>query len=262
MKRFAIALQLMMLFLATLQTTLTASDWPMWRFDAGRTAAGTTELPTQLQHSWTIKAPARIQAWDDPLNLDLMPYDRLFEPIVISNRLIVPFSDTDRVCAFDTSTGQQLWSFVTDGPVRLPPAATAQHVCFVSDDGCLYCVDVASGKLRWKFLAAPGTRRIVGNQRLISTWPARGGVVIRDGVVYFAASIWPMMGVYIGAVEVENGRLLWINDSTGSTWIKQPHSAPSFAGVAPQGALVATAESLIVPGGRSVPAVFNRSNGD
>ena len=106
MKRFAIALQLMMLFLATLQTTLTASDWPMWRFDAGRTAAGTTELPTQLQHSWTIKAPARIQAWDDPLNLDLMPYDRLFEPIVISNRLIVPFSDTDRVCAFDTSNGQ------------------------------------------------------------------------------------------------------------------------------------------------------------
>ncbi|MFN6330322.1 MAG: PQQ-binding-like beta-propeller repeat protein, partial [Planctomyces sp.] len=85
--------------------------------------------------------------------------------------------------------------------------------------------------------------------------------VIRDGVVYFASSIWPMMGVYIAAVEVSTGRLLWINDSTGSTWIKQPHSAPSFAGVAPQGALVVAGDSLIVPGGRSVPAVFNRSTG-
>ena len=53
-----------------------------------------------------------------------------------------------------------------------------------------------------------------------------------------------------------------VNDSTGSQYIKQPHSAPSFAGVAPQGALVATATELIVPGGRSVPAVFNRSDGE
>lgn len=238
-----------------------ASDWPMWRFDAGRSAAGTAVLPQQLQHAWTLQAPARLQAWDDPLNLDLMPYDRLLEPIVLGNRLIVAFSDTDRVCAFETSSGRELWSFVTDAPVRLPPAGTTDSVCFVSDDGFLYCVAAATGQLRWKFLAAPSARRIVGNQRLISTWPARGGVVIRDGVVYFASSIWPMMGVYIAALEVSTGRLLWINDSTGSTWIRQPHSAPSFAGVAPQGALVATEDSLIVPGGRSVPAVFNRSSG-
>lgn len=252
---------LLCLLLPLLSAPADAADWPMWRFDAGRSAAGTETLPQQLQHAWTLQAPARVQAWDDPLNLDLMPYDRLLEPIVLGNRLIVAFSDTDRVCAFETSSGRELWSFVTDAPVRLPPAGTADSVCFVSDDGFLYCLAASSGQLRWKFLAAPGTRKIVGNQRLISTWPARGGVVIRDGVVYFASSIWPMMGVYIAAVEVSTGRLLWINDSTGSTWIKQPHSAPSFAGVAPQGALVVAGDSLIVPGGRSVPAVFNRSTG-
>lgn len=252
---------LLCLLLPLFASAADASDWPMWRFDAGRSAAGTAVLPQQLQHAWTLQAPARLQAWDDPLNLDLMPYDRLLEPIVLGNRLILAFSDTDRVAAFETSSGRELWSFVTDAPVRLPPAGTADSVCFVSDDGFLYCVAVATGQLRWKFLAAPSARRIVGNQRLISTWPARGGVVIRDGVVYFASSIWPMMGVYIAAVEVATGKLLWINDSTGSTWIKQPHSAPSFAGVAPQGALVAAGDSLIVPGGRSVPAVFNRSTG-
>ncbi len=43
--------------------------------------------------------------------------------------------------------------------------------------------------------------------------------------------------------------------------IRQPHSAPAFAGVAPQGSLVATSDALIVPGGRSVPAVFDRATG-
>ncbi|MFM7056656.1 MAG: PQQ-binding-like beta-propeller repeat protein [Planctomycetota bacterium] len=252
---------LLVLLLATYSAAASASDWPMWRCDAGRSAAGTAVLPENLQLCWTLQAPPRIQAWDDPLNLDLMPYDRLLEPIVVAERLILAFSDTDRVCAFDTASGRELWSFITDAPVRLPPAGTTESVCFVSDDGYLYCVNVESGQLRWKFLAAPGSRRLIGNQRLISTWPARGGVVIRDGIVYFASSIWPMMGVSVGAVEVATGRLLWLNDSTGSTWIRQPHSAPSFAGVAPQGALVAVNDSLIVPGGRSVPAVFNRSTG-
>ena len=56
-------------------------------------------------------------------------------------------------------------------------------------------------------------------------------------------------------------RSQWLNDSTGAQYIKQPHSAPSFAGVAPQGALVATENELIVPGGRSVPAVLDRATG-
>ena len=37
--------------------------------------------------------------------------------------------------------------------------------------------------------------------------------------------------------------------------------APAFAGVAPQGALVATADTLLVPGGRSVPAAFDLRTG-
>ncbi|MFN9035964.1 MAG: hypothetical protein ACK5YO_06695, partial [Planctomyces sp.] len=115
---------LLCLLLPLLSAPADASDWPMWRFDAGRSAAGTEVLPQQLQHAWTLQVPARVQAWDDPLNLDLMPYDRLLEPIVLGNRLIVAFSDTDRVCAFETSSGRELWSFVTDAPVRLPPAGT------------------------------------------------------------------------------------------------------------------------------------------
>lgn len=241
---------------------VSANDWPMWRFDASRSAASPEALPDQLQLQWQRQFAPRVQAWDDPLNLDLMTYDRSFEPIVIDGRMFVGFNDRDKLVALDAATGEELWSFFTDGPLRLAPAGWQDCVCFCSDDGYLYCVEAATGALKWKFRGAPGSQKAIGNHRIVSLWPARGGPVIRDDTVYFAASIWPMMGTFLYALDVATGDVKWVNDNTGSQYIKQPHSAPSFAGVAPQGALVATRDHLVVPGGRSVPAVFDRNNGD
>ena len=93
-------------------------------------------------------------------------------------------------------------------------------------------------------------------------WLARGGAVVRDGQVYFASSIWPFMGTFIYSLDAETGKVTWVNDGTSATYIKQPHSAPSFAGVAPQGSFAATEDYLLVPGGRSVPAAFDRRTGE
>lgn len=239
-----------------------ADDWPMWRFDANRSAASTNSLPDHFNLLWKRKFAARQQAWDDPLNLDLMSYDRQFEPIVLDGRLLMGFNDQNKLVAFDANNGSELWTSYAEAPVRLPPAGWKDRVFFCSDDGFLYCVEVATGKLLWKFRGAPNAQHAIGNRRLTSVWPARGGPVVRDDTVYFAASIWPMMGTFIYALDANTGELRWVNDSTGAQYIKQPHSAPSFAGVAPQGALVATKEMLVVPGGRSVPAAFNRADGE
>ena len=85
--------------------------------------------------------------------------------------------------------------------------------------------------------------------------------MIADGTLYFAASIWPFMGVFIHAVEPETGRVLWTNDGDGSTYMKQPHSTDAFASVAPQGPLAVDGDHLLIPGGRSIPAVFDRKTG-
>ena len=237
-------------------------NWPMWRHDAARSGAAVDSvLPESLRLLWTKQLSSRRQVWDDPLNHDLMTYDRVFEPIVMDGRLFVGFNDRDKLSAFDTDTGKELWSAYADAPVRLPPVGWQDTVLFCSDDGCLYCVDAISGKVRWKFHGAPSRQKAIGNRRIISAWPARGGPVVRDGTVYFAASIWPFMGTFVYALDATNGKVQWVNDSTGAQYINQPHSAPSFAGVAPQGSLVATDELLLVPGGRSVPAAFNRSDG-
>ncbi len=244
-----------------LTTIASAADWPMWRCDAERSARTAQVLPEDLQLQWTQSWTPRVPAWDDPLNLDLMTYDRVLEPIVVDGRVIVAFNDECKLVALDADRGRLLWSFFTEAPVRLAPVGYRDSVLLTSDDGRLYCVAIADGSLRWKFDAAPTRQQAIGNRRLVSAWPSRGGPVVRDDIVYFASSVWPFMGTFIYALDAATGEVHWVNDSTGSQFIEQPHSAPSFAGVAPQGALVATRDKLVVPGGRSVPAVFDRATG-
>ncbi len=258
MQQLTLALIASFLYVAPTQ----ADDWPMWRYDAGRTAASPNSLPSDLQLVWKREFSPRKQAWDDPLNLDLMTYDRSFEPIVKDGRVFLGFNDQDKLLAMDAESGRELWTFFADAPIRFAPLADQDRLFVCSDDGYLYCLDAASGRVRWKFTAAPSPQKALGNQRIVSAWPARGGPVLYDGTLYFANSIWPLMGTFICALDAETGAVSWINDSTGAQYIKQPHSAPAFAGVAPQGFLVATEDYLIVPGGRSVPAVFDRHSGD
>ena len=254
-------ISLLLLHLSALGTLAHAQDWPMWRCNPQRTAASSGVLPNEFKLLWQKTFEPRQQVGDDPLNVDLMSYDRVFEPVVVGKRLFLSFNNRDKVAAFDTDTGDELWSAFADAPVRLPPVGSEHGIFFSSDDGFLYCVDPSTGQTRWKFDGAPNRQQAIGNRRLTSAWPARGGPVIRDGTVYFAASIWPFMGTFLYALDAETGEVSWVNDSTGSQYIKQPHSAPSFAGVAPQGCLVATKDYLLVPGGRSVPAVFSRQDG-
>jgi len=237
------------------------ADWPMWRYDAGRTAASPENLSDRLQLHWVLHFSPRQSVWDDPLNQDLMQYDRIFEPIVLGNTVFIGFNDCDKVAAYDLRTGQQKWAFYADGPVRLPLAGWKNRLYVTGDDGILYCLSAKNGQLLWKFEGCPTNQKVLGNKRLISMWPARGGVVIKGGIIYFANSIWPMMGTFIYALDAEDGDVIWRNEESGAHFIKQPHGYPAFAGIAPQGAFVISGNDLLVPGGRTVPACFDIRDG-
>ena len=85
-----------------------SSDWTMWRYDAGHTAASPGKLPDRLHLQWTREFGRREQVWDDPLNHDLMPYDKVLEPVAKDGRLFVGFNNADKVIAFNLKSGQQL----------------------------------------------------------------------------------------------------------------------------------------------------------
>ena len=97
---------------------------------------------------------------------------RCHEPVVAGRLMFVGSSRTDSVTAYDTRTGESRWRFLADGPVRFAPLVHAGKLYFVSDDGHLYCLDAATGALQWKFRGGPTDRRILGNGRLVSAWPA------------------------------------------------------------------------------------------
>jgi outer membrane protein assembly factor BamB len=254
----------LLLFIITLVFNVSAQsyDWPMWRNDYNRSASTPEQLSGQLHLQWKVHYSPRIPVWDDPLNRNLMKFDRLFEPIVADNKLFIGFNDQDKVVALDIHSGKELWTFYADGPLRLPLAVNKNKIYFTGDDGYCYCLNIRNGSLVWKRLLAPAKNKLLGNTRLISMWPARGGVVIKDDVVYTAASIFPLMGTFIYALDAESGNVIWKNEGTGSNYIKQPHNSPAFADVAPQGAFTISGDKLLVAGGRSVPAAFDLKTGE
>jgi hypothetical protein len=46
-----------------------------------------------------------------------------------------------------------------------------------SDDGCLYALSLSDGRVLWKHRGGPDARMCLGNERMISRWPARGAGV-------------------------------------------------------------------------------------
>ena len=238
--------------------------WPMWRYDAARTAFTPHELPRQLDLAWERSLPPPRRAWEPQEDdADKLAFDVSYQPVAAGGLLFVPCMVRDRVTAYDAATGEEQWRFTTGGPVRFAPAVVGDRATFVSDDGYLYCVDAESGQMLWRVRGGPPRRRILGNGRLIDTWPARGGPVIRDGLVYFTAGIWPSLGIFVHAVQVDTGEVVWTHSGSGSHFAPQVHqSAGSHSGPAPQGYLAAEGDLLLAPSGRSRPAAFRRSTGE
>jgi len=238
------------------------ADWPMWRCDASHSAASSEQLPDQLQLHWVREFPPVQPAWPNEPRLH---FDASYEPVVLGKLLVIGSPDDGSVTACDTETGEQRWRFLAEGPVRFAPVTWKGRVCFGSDDGWVYCLDAADGSLKWRVRGAPENRpdrKHLGNARLISFWPVRGGPVLADGTLYFAAGIWPTMGVFIVALDAESGRTVWENHDLGLVEkVRIDHNEIREAGLSPQGYLAVADDTLLVPNGRSLPACLDRKTG-
>jgi len=264
MKTNKLRMILVGLAVLALACSAVAGDWPAYKHDPARSGVTADALRFPLAKKWLYRPnQPPMPAWPEPgKELHRMDFDYAFQPVVTGGLVYFASSADDTVRAVEATTGELVWRFTTDGPIRFAPHAALGRLYVASDDGWLYCLDGKTGKLVWRFHGAPGDDRIIGNGRMISRWPCRSGVLVADGVVYFTAGMWPTEGVYIYALDAKTGKELWCNDSSGSLYVDLPHpGATGFSGVAPQGYLLAHEDKLLVATGRCVPAAFDRRTG-
>jgi len=240
------------------------ADWPCYNADASRSATTEGALSYPLRKAWeyTPAQPPR-PAWPEPgKEIHRIDFDYAPQPVVAAGKVFFGSTADDTLRALDLATGRIVWTFTSDAPLRFAPAFAEGRLYVPSDDGHLYCLQAADGALLWKFRAAPADDQLLGNGRMISRWPLRAGVVVVDGTVYTAAGMWPSEGIYLYALKADSGDVVWQNDTSGNGYISTPHpGAGALTGVAPQGYLLANKDVLLVPTGRSVPAVFDRHTG-
>jgi outer membrane protein assembly factor BamB len=245
-------------------TAAVAADWPAYRADAARSGVSSEELDLPAAPTWVYRmsTPPR-PAWPEPgKELHRMDFDYAAQPVAAGGMVYFASSADDTVRAVDAASGALKWRYTTGGPIRFAPSVAKGRLYIASDDGRLHVVDAATGRAAWTFRAAPGDEQLVGNGRMISRWPLRSGVIVADGKAYISAGMWPSQGIYIYALDAQNGREIWRNDTSGSMYISMPHfDASAFAGVAPQGYMALSGDVLLVPTGRSIPAGFDRRTG-
>lgn len=241
-------------------STSLESDWLQYRADAGRTGYTATELSHGLSLNWVFEQKPPSPAWKGVGTR--MTFDYAYQPVIGGQKLFFGSSTDCKVYALDIETGNIKWEFFTDSPVRFAPALWKDRIYVVSDDGYLYCLSAENGSELWKKRGGQDDAMILGNDRMVSRWPARGGVVIKDDIVYFGAGIWPSEGIYIYALDPHTGKELWVNDNSGGLEWDQPHGgARAKSALSSQGYLVAAGNHLFVPSGRSVPGALQLETG-
>jgi outer membrane protein assembly factor BamB len=144
----------------------------------------------------------------------------------------------------------------TGGAIRYPPTIWKGRAFVGAGDGWVYCYEARTGRLQWRFRAAPAERLIPVYGQLMSTWPAASGVLVQDGVAYVAAGIVNYDGTHVYALDAATGGVKWQNSASG-------HLDPEArTGVSVQGHLMICDGKLFLAGGNVVsPGIYDLKDG-
>jgi outer membrane protein assembly factor BamB len=217
-----------------------ANDWPCYQADNARTSATQAAIAKQVSRRWAFQLP--------PNALPTAP--------VAAGDLVFLGDSAGVVRAFDAADGTPRWQAHTAAAIFFPPALWEGRLYVGSADGYVYAFEATSGRLLWKFLAAPFDRRIPVFGKLISTWPVAGGVVVRNGTLYAAAGIAHYDGTHVYALDAVSGKVRWHNDTSGSL------SQEVKSGVSLQGGLRIVDHQLQFCGGNAYPlAAYDLATG-
>jgi outer membrane protein assembly factor BamB len=239
-----------------------AGDWPTFRGDIRRSGVAAENIkPAMLAKTWTWRGDAPPQtAWSGPAKWDayanivnlraMRDYDAAFGTAVVGQSVYVASSTDDTLTCLDANSGNVRWRFWADGPVRITPTVSNGRVYFGADDGYVYCLGADTGELHWRFKPPTEAPLVIHNGRMISRWPCRTGVLIKDGKAWCGFSMLPWAPSFICAIDAETGE----SDAPGCFVHK-------LNGATLEGAMAASDTLIVAPQGRVPPMLFDVSDG-
>ncbi len=221
---------------------VTDADWPTFRANNQRTTATGAAIPTSGSVLWRAKSPLAAGA-------------RPTAPVAVGG--LVLFAGSNGVVrALDGGSGLERWKAYTGGEIRVPPTVWKGRALVGSGDGWVYALEAATGRLLWRFRAAPAERKIPVYGKLLSTWPAASGVLVQDDIAYVAAGLVNYDGTYVYALDPATGDVKWCNDTSGHL------DSQANSGVSAQGHLLLHGGKLYLAGGNAVsPGVYDIEDG-
>jgi len=231
------------------------ADWPVFRANNQGTVTSDALLPTvepklQMPANPPVASVDRIKTG----RRDLAPAIPTAPTAVVTR--VFWSGAVGVVESRDLAKPAANWRALVGGSVRYPPTVWNGRAYVGCDDGWMYCLNAADGSLRWRFRAAPVERHIPVYGRLMSTWPVASGVLIEDGVAYFAAGIINVDGTHVYALDAVTGQLKWQNNTSGHL------DRQTQTGVSVQGQLLIQGGRLFLAGGNAVsPAMYDLETG-
>ena len=222
--------------------TTSDADWPTFRANNQRTIATGAVVPPTSNVLWRAKSPTQAGA-------------RPTAPVAVGGLVLLAGSD-GVVRALDGDSGRERWKAYTGGEIRIPPTIWKGRALVGSGDGWVYAFEVTTGRLLWRFRAAPAERKIPVYGKLLSTWPVASGVLVEDDTAYVAAGLVNYDGTYVYALDPATGEVKWCNDTSGHL------DSRANTGVSAQGHLLFHDNKLYLAGGNAVsPGVYDIRDG-
>lgn len=244
------------LMVTLLCASLARADWPTYRHDASRSGWSSEPIPMPLQLQWQYQSSVPLRpAWPAPASGNVYQNlaslnkwdisDHAMHAVAADGLVVFGSSVDDTVYGLQLRDGKEKWKCFADAPVRMPPTIAGGKVYAASDDGIVYCIEAASGKTLWSHRVGPENRWLPGNSRMISRWPVRAGPLVHDGQVLVAAGVFPLEGMFLTALDPQDGHSKWMQSLD----------------VVAHGPMVASTDRVFVSGLRGNPTIFELHTG-
>jgi hypothetical protein len=188
-------------------------DWPALLHDSARSARGPALKNAAPREIWRVPLETGDQPgpaaedWRACANYN----GPISAPVVAGNLVLVSAPDAHRLYAVNAATGAKTWTFTAGARIDTPPTVAGGRVYAGCRDGYVYCLELATGKLAWRFLAARTRRHIVAYDQLESAWPIHGALVVEKGLVLATAGYHPETdgGIHCWGLDAATGAIRW-----------------------------------------------------